>query len=351
MFVWRWLAGEDTMTKNLRRYSAKNVKFSEADMTLSRQLVKEYVEEQIMEYCRMKSSLTILRLEYTGSVYERLKTEAPDEVDVMVVLKTSSPWLWGDPEVMVEGSDEVTGFVRLKAREDSKLRDYADSDGNISSQRLLDRWWYSLVVRAVNDYKKSCRNSDIEMVVRYHRPAVQLDITKNGTSETTLSVDLVPCFQAGSDQNYYVAKPYRGRRYVSDPDLLWRQSFSLEEKALLRDMDRDGGCRHELFRIVKTIINRERSSLGQLESYHLKTAFMHYMKENPSDWNNYSSLGRHFHGFLQHLQGFLQKGNLPHYWLPGINLLEDINSVVVNNMACRIKRILNSETVMNEILE
>ena len=266
MFVWRWLAGEDTMTKNLRRYSAQNVKFSEADMRLSRQLVKEYVEEQIMEYCRMKSSLTILRLEYTGSVYERLKTEAPDEVDVMVVLKTSSPWLWGDPEVMVEGSDEVPGFVRLKAREDSKLRDYADSDGNISSQRLLDRWWYSLVVRAVNDYKKSCRNSDIEMVVRYHRPAVQLDITKNGTSETTLSVDLVPCFQAGSDQNYYVAKPYRGRRYVSDPDLLWRQSFSLEEKALLRDMDRDGGCRHELFRIVKTIINRERSSLGQLES-------------------------------------------------------------------------------------
>ena len=102
------------MTKNLRRYSAQNVKFSEADMTLSRQLVKEYVEEQIMEYCRMKSSLTILRLEYTGSVYERLKTEAPDEVDVMVVLKTSRPWLWGNPEVMVEGSDEVPGFVRLR---------------------------------------------------------------------------------------------------------------------------------------------------------------------------------------------------------------------------------------------
>ena len=349
MFVWRWLAGEDTMTKNLRRYSAQNVKFSEADMRLSRQLVKEYVEEQIMEYCRMKSSLPILRLEYTGSVYERLKTEAPDEVDVMVVLKTSRPWLWGNAEVMVEGSDEVPGFVRLKAREDSKLRDYSDSDGNISSERLFDGWWYSLVDKAVNNYKKSCRNSDIGVVVRNHRPAVQLDITKNGT---TLSVDLVPCFQAGSEQNYYVAKPYRGERmYVSDPDLLWRQSFSLEEKALLRDMDRDGGCRHELFRIVKTIINREWSTFGRLESYHLKTTFMHYMKENTSDWNNYRSLGRHFHGFLQHLQGFLQNGNLPHYWLPGINLLEDINSVVVNNMACRIKRILNSETVLNDILE
>ena len=66
----------------------KYVKISEVDMARSRELVRNYVEGQVMVYCRQNSALPILRLEYTGSVYEGLKTEAADEVDVMVVLKT-----------------------------------------------------------------------------------------------------------------------------------------------------------------------------------------------------------------------------------------------------------------------
>lgn len=91
MWAWNWLVGDDTLTRKLRNYSATHVKISEADMTLTKKLVKDYVENQVMWYCRKKSSLPILRLEYTGSVYERLKTEAADEVDVMVVLKTTAP--------------------------------------------------------------------------------------------------------------------------------------------------------------------------------------------------------------------------------------------------------------------
>lgn len=121
--------------------------------------------------------------------------------------------------------------------------------------------------------------SDLDMMVRQHGPAVQVDIFKKEPYEYLLSVDLVPCFQIGSD-NYYAAKSYSGRRFVSSSGLLWRQSFSLKEKQLLEYMDRDHGCRHELLRIVKTIVNRERSSLGKLESYHLKTAFMHISKRS-----------------------------------------------------------------------
>ena len=349
MFVWRWLVGEDALTKKIRAYSAKNVKISEADMTRSRKLVKDYVENQVMMYCQKMSSIQISRLEYTGSVYERLKTEAADEVDVMVVLKTTKPWFWGDPEVMVEDTD-VPGYVRLKAREDSKLRKYAGPEGYINPERLRNGWFYGLVVKAVRNFEEKYPRSDIEMTVRYHGPAVQLDIFKKETSEFLLSVDLVLCFQTGTDQSYFVAKRYTEQRYVSSPGLLWRQSFSLKEKALLRDMDRDSGCRHELLRIVKTIVNKEWSSLSRLESYHLKTAFMHYIKEKPYYWDRYS-LGKHFHEFLQHLYAYLEKGDLPHYWLPGINLLEDISPVVVKQMAGRIKRILNSDAEMNKILE
>ena len=79
----------DPLTKKLRDFSVKYVKIAEADMARSRKLVKDYVEDQVMKYCRQNSTLPILRLEYTGSVYEGLKTEAADEVDVMVVLKTT----------------------------------------------------------------------------------------------------------------------------------------------------------------------------------------------------------------------------------------------------------------------
>lgn len=250
---------------------------------------------------------------------------------------------------MVEDTD-ASGYVRLKAREDSKLRKYVVREGYINPVRLRDGWFHGLVVKAVGNFKEKYPRSDIEMTVHYHGPAIRLEISKKETSEFLLSVDLVPCFQTGSDQSYFIAKRYTGQRNVSSPGLLWRQSFSLEEKALLRDMDRDSGCRHELLRIVKTIVNKERSSLGRLESYHLKTAFMHYIKEKPYYWDRYS-LAKHFHGFLQHLHAYLEKGHLPHYWLPGINLLEDIDPVVVGHMAGRVKRILNSDAEMNRILE
>ena len=102
---------------------------------------------------------------------------------------------------------------------------------------------------------------------------------------------------------------------------------------------------------MKTIVNKEeRSSLRPLGSYHLKTAFMHYIKENPVNWDN-NSLVRHFHGFLQRLQTSLAQKNLPHYWLPRVNLLEeDFSPVVIHQMENRLENILTSEAKLNQIL-
>lgn len=335
---------QDSLTKKLRNYSIKYVKISEDDMSSSRSLVKNYIEDQVMKYCREKSTLPILRLEFTGSVYERLKTEAADEVDVMVVLQTSKS------EVVVEKDSGVPGYARLKARRDSKFctRDYASAEGYMIPERLRNGWFYGLVNKAVNNFS----DPNVNIFVRAHGPAVQLDIVKKGTNEKLLSADLVLCFcfPIGPDMSYYVAKPYTGRRQVSNRDLLWRQSFSLQEKGILQYMDRDGGCRHELLRIVKTIVNREPTSLGRLESYHLKTAFMHYMKKVGQGSFDKNALAKHFLGFVGMLQSYLERGNLPHYWLSDVNLLEDINPMVIKNMADRLRRILNSEAEMNKIL-
>ncbi|XP_078381452.1 uncharacterized protein LOC144664216 [Oculina patagonica] len=54
----------------------------------------------------------------------------------MVVLKTTKPWFWGDPEVMVEETS-IPGYVRLKTTmADSKLRKYVSPEGYIIPERL-----------------------------------------------------------------------------------------------------------------------------------------------------------------------------------------------------------------------
>lgn len=104
-----------------------------------------------------------------------------------------------------------------------------------------------------------------------HGPAVQLDITEKKTCTKLLSVDLVPSLETDAGE-HFVPKPNKSLS-TRHPDLVWRQSFSLAEKATLKKMDKDDhGCRHELFRIVKTLVQKEPTSLGALNSYHLKTA-------------------------------------------------------------------------------
>ena len=110
------------ITRKLRAFSVKYVKIFEENMARTRRLMNDYVENQVMAFCKQRSSLPILKLEYTGSVYERLKTEAADEVDVMVVLKTTR----GEIEVVGSG---ISGYVRLMARGGSVFRGYATQEG------------------------------------------------------------------------------------------------------------------------------------------------------------------------------------------------------------------------------
>ncbi|XP_068751565.1 cyclic GMP-AMP synthase-like receptor 3 [Montipora capricornis] len=350
MTISSWLLGDFILTKELRSYSQKYVKITRADRTRGKELVREYVEGRIMQYCREHSTLPILRLVYTGSAYERLKTEAFDEVDFMVVLETY--WsLWSGSEVDVEDTG-IPGYVRLKAREASKLRHYASPDGYINAKRLQSGWLFSIITQAVNFFNKNFPCSDVSFIVRAHGPAVQLDLIERRTNKRLLSVDLVVCFKSETFEkgDFFVPKTCSAFG-VYEPEHLWRCSFSLGEKEMLQRMDKyDKGCRHELLRIVKTIVNRERTSLGKLESYHLKTAFIHYIEKKREDWGHRNSLGKHFVSFLEELQCHLLSGSLPHFYLRDVNLLDDINPVIVEKMGNRVERILNSEAKLNQIL-
>ena len=319
------------------------MKISEETSTRARTLVKDYIEGQIISYCRDNSMIEILKLEYTGSFYEGLKTEAADEADIMVILKTPGTGI----EVI---QSKFPGYVRLRARNAQMFEKYLSTEGYINAKKLRNSWFHSLVHQAKNKVKPKSPYSEVRLDVRSHGPAVQVDIFRKGISdEKLLSVDLVPSFEV--EGSWYVPKPFKGKRYASNDEFLWRKTFSPKEKQLLASMDKeDQGCRHEFLRIVKTVVKRPVTSLP-LDSYHLKTAFMHFIERGDLDWEKGDALGENFFEFLKELQTHMVSRNLPHCWLRNVNVLDDFKEEVVQQMANRLRRILHSEVRLNKILK
>lgn len=318
------------------------MKITKEDTDQAKRLVDNYIKKEILPYICSSSSLSISKQEYTGSLYERLKTEAADEVDVMVVLQT------GKQEVMQHDAG-VPGFVLLKVAQESPLQEYTNTDGYLFPEKLRDIWFYGIVQKAVNKLLAENSALPVKLKVRAHGPAVQLDITDKAT-EKKLSADLVPSFQL-TPTDYFVAKSYTGRKSPAcDPKLLWRQSFSLKEKARLQEMDKeDQGCRHELLRIVKTLIRAE-TTFAKLTSYHLKTAFLHYNSNQKLQWHS-DMLGERFTEYMGLLHSNLASQTLDHFWVQGVNLLEDIPSKTLENMADRLRRILDSDQERSKVLK
>lgn len=330
------------LTQQLRRYSADHVKITKEDTEQAKRLVDNYIKKEILPCICSESSLPISKQEYTGSLYEKLKTEAADEVDVMVILQTTKQ------EVTQEDAG-VPGFVLLKASQDSQLRKYANAAGYILPEKLRASWFFGLVQKAVNQLQEKDPALPIKLEVRAHGPAVQLDITDKET-EKKLSADLVPSFQLSATE-YFVAKSYTGKiSPACDSKLLWRQSFSLREKARLQDMDKeDHGCRHELLRIIKTLIRSE-TTFAKLTSYHLKTVFLHYNSNPKLKWG-VDMLGERFLEYMELLHTALAKKTLDHFWVEGVNLLDNIQDKALENMADRLRKILDNDKERSKVLK
>ena len=219
----------DELTRKLLDFYESEVKITKEEMAECRRLVMKYVES-LVNCCREISPLPILpQPGYTGSMYEGLKAEAADEVDLMVALEPGS-------NVRAEYTWKK-GFVRFRATGDSKLLKYANRDGYIIPDSFVESFFYGLVKKVAEKFNdKISESSDISFIkVRRHGPAVQLDLIKE--EQKQLSVDLVACFKTENGK-YFVPKSYVFPKSlcIRNPELLWRQSFSLEEKQKLKNI-------------------------------------------------------------------------------------------------------------------
>ena len=134
----------------------------------------------------------------------------------------------------------------------------------------------------------------------------------------------------------------------ADLDTAWAKSYTLAQKSLLKDMDKDHGCRHDLFKVINTILRRE-PTFSHLSSFHLKMALLWY-NQTTRDWEK-DRLAERFTEFVKFLRDALQCKVLKHFWIDDLNLLSDISPTTLENMHSRLSRILSSEQKRSEVLK
>eukprot|EP00092_Neocalanus_flemingeri_P070482 GFUD01086523.1.p1 GENE.GFUD01086523.1~~GFUD01086523.1.p1 ORF type:complete len:510 (-),score=90.62 GFUD01086523.1:100-1572(-) len=119
-----------------------------------------------------------------------------------------------------------------------------------------------------------------------------------------------------SEKCYVVAKP----RFPGD-DSFWRISFSKQELDLAKELPEK--ARNVYLRLKVVFKQWIKLVYPELKSYHMKTAFYWWMEEqDPSQWEAAHLTSENLlDSLIQKLMIFIKTGNLPHYFLPAVNLL------------------------------
>jgi len=282
------------------------------------------------------------RIEYTGSSYEGVKVSNDIEFDIMVIQTAGSRQLTPIPA-------SSPGFYKLKLADGEsatdEFKDIVDGNRCLSPVKSVDSFFGTLQ-KIIDKHSDVFRNVKL---IR-HGPAVEMDVSR-GNDAPWYSVDVVLAYEVelGARKRVFVAKqPTTIHGKTPQEKDTWRLSFSLEEKALFDGMDSDKGCRRHVLRILKVLRNGE-VGLKKLTSYHLKTALFYEMKEG-RNWNQ-SELGPRLIGVLRRLYRAMAQGRQPHYFVPQINLLDGIAPKTIENMKCRMERVLRLEPVFRGLFE
>lgn len=239
------------------------------------------------------------------------------------------------------------GYFKLKPKpgQEQQFEKYM-KEGYLSSD-LMKYKFMGHLQQCIDD-NNSFLNKQVKLRKHGKGPGIQLDVLKQHSQQLWYSVDLVVSFEINKDE-LYVAKPTKDEALLNElHGSTWRRSFSLEEKDLLSDIDRDNGIRKWCARMLKVLRDRE-TNLAKLDSYLIKTTLFHENK-NIRSWKP-SELSIRFIGLLKRLTGYLDSGKMPHFFIPSMNILKNMDSNTRINIAKRLHRILTSQSVMRKILE
>ncbi|XP_070548407.1 cyclic GMP-AMP synthase-like receptor 3 isoform X2 [Ptychodera flava] len=330
----------------LDEFYDKKVNIPDARMDAAKTVVREIeaiLKPRLTKLLDLEYDITMdQNWKYTGSAFENLKVFDPDDFDIMIPFdmthhlerpnrkytdSSSSPQF-----SFAECQTPKTAFNFLHpANGSSKFSSWYDDIFVLDSKKVMSGF-HSVLQKAVN----LVNFGDKRVWIGQDGPAMKVQATyKDQNKEHKLKIDMVV---AVSDcDRYYVAKSDKYDTAVGAKGK-WRLSYSDEEKKAILSANTRGD-KSKVFKLVKAFCKKD-GPLAGLESYYLKTVYLHMLDKYPGQWTDTSEF---FVIFLEELLTFLQTRNLPMYFLKQYNLIDNFsqnNPVTLTDMTRRLEKLL-----------
>ncbi|XP_043942252.1 inositol 1,4,5-trisphosphate receptor-interacting protein-like [Protopterus annectens] len=266
----------------------------------------------------------------TGSSYEGLKVKPDVELDFMVPIypakgcklkyasqtpdQLSAPGMYGFIDLSEDGF-QCWNKLAVQGK-GSSLSSTFVKNGQLSAKSVRE-WFQSLADKAANNLR-----STIKAGIKFSQqgPARTLKVTLEDGQN--ISVDLVPAIPL--DKIYLVPKEYNGAtgQAVRYTDVIWRLSFSMQEKSFVSSLTLPpNSCHLKALQILKYTKEQYRKKSSPphwatvLETYHLKTSWLHLLQEKTSDAWEASLLRDRVLDLIDYLIQSVENGVLHHFFI------------------------------------
>nr|QNT09613.1 cyclic GMP-AMP synthase-like protein [Ctenopharyngodon idella] len=312
--------------------------------------------ESLLEYLKKNEDQPFFRdvsVLTSGSYYEVVKINKPNEFDIMLKLKV--------PRLELSELEEYQGLfykVKLVKATRKEIQHFLLEDERTISATKIKEEMHRLVRKFISNHFKGKGWVINRKLV--NSPAVTLEYNNKEKEDDVMSVDIVPTLEvpqgwpqaARSGPNidnwlgkkcrrqfvskavYFVPKRPKGRNLKDDAKESWRISFSHIEKEMMQyhgnkktccESFSNKCCRKRCLQLLKCLIEglkqRYPKELEPLCSYHGKTAFFHVLSDRVQDslW----SPGQMSVSFMK-LFGYFERraldGSLLHFFVRQHNL-------------------------------
>lgn len=295
-------------------------------------------------------------LQVAGSYADGIKVTAPNEFDVLVLLKFPKPIPFSSSSgyVTININDGINTWLGWLSGNDEKYKRFIDSDGYLIQNQVLD-WLRVLVREILAAHRNVLKIGGVEYYIEQENngPAVTLEVNvQKSPYEGYFSIDFVPALQFQSN-NIWVADQRPNLpipRYwnaIPKPNKLrlhrnreWICSYAEIERCYLNDLNR----LKPLIKFFKKI--RDRANLTNLKSYYIKTIFLHRRLQQPDHyWNG--SLALLFMEMFDVVLEHLRTKTLPSLWHRNYNLFQQLDDHQIDAIYYNLKRI--KETIVKNL--
>ncbi|XP_068713806.1 cyclic GMP-AMP synthase-like receptor [Montipora foliosa] len=334
--------------------------------------IRSFVHE-ISEYIGCKDPLFKNFVIPSGSYYENLKVEGPDEFDFMMCLKAlSKPGVCVSKDIPSRDVSDP-GYVDVKIIDKASRRrwkDYIYRRKILQADLLLERF-QNLIKEAVSRRKRLSQDKIAELVeIELRKIPVTVKVIWNGTkySNYEISMDLTLCiemsgwpaasnicqrvdinehprydlFQEAVRAGHHLVASTIGESGKHGP--CWRLSFSIPEGIVLNGIFKNAqSASNAALKALKVLRKKLENYLCLFEddseldlntlsisynritwafhSYVLKTMFLYEWTQFPydSDWTM-DKLGIRMKGILQRIRDSVVRKDIRSFWIPDYKL-------------------------------